>query len=116
MGPSQLLSVILSGGCDAVELSREERGFQMERWRAAYLPPFYAQSGNCQPAGFDWHVFSGRFSQALSGRQALEAYREESTDSFFAIPEDGQGMLPAYLCHGGELPDFTPYCLDIYIF
>jgi hypothetical protein len=103
------------GACE--ELPKKQRWAAMQRWREVFAAPYHAATGKWRKHGdFDWHVFTPKHFQALSGSKAVELYEGQPPTTFVVVPdEEFQQHLPAFRCRGGGWPNFRRFMIDVYV-
>jgi hypothetical protein len=85
-------------------LSERARWRAMQEWRNVYAAPLHAATGRWKKDGFEWHVFSLGYAEAISGLKAVAAYESEQANVMIVCPESTK--LPAVRIDGGGLPNF----------
>jgi hypothetical protein len=113
MEANEYYDIMSRCGGDHRELDRNERWQLMQRWREVFAVSLHAKTGKWKLDEFEWAVFSNRYTRALAGGRAMEAYCSEQADDFFVVPEDAK--LPAFECQGSRLPDFNAAVADVYV-
>lgn len=84
------------------------------KWREAFARPVKQRTGSWTYNKFDWHAFSFKFTPALEGARALEAYSTAPLVGFYVLPE---GDELGYKCAGKNRPDPAKLSrIDSYVF
>jgi hypothetical protein len=94
-------------------LTRKRRGDLLQQWRQVFAAPLYKKTGKWKHGQFEWHVFSFKYTRALNGGRAEEAYRQERPGRLIVIPEDV--AFPAYELTVRQVPNFSALCSDVYV-
>jgi Domain of unknown function (DUF4275) len=103
------------GNCDGevTVLPVGERRASLQQWREVFAAGLHAATGFWTFRGYEWHIFSYDYAQALNGLPAMEEYLRETPQEFFVIPEDE--LFNAFRIVGGMLPDLRPVMDDVVV-
>ena len=85
----------------------------MQQWREVFAAPYHAATRKWKHGPFEWHIFSFQHTKSMDRKRAMKRYEQQSAERFFVVPENEN--WPAYLCIGGELPDFRSLENDIHV-
>lgn len=55
--------------------TRADHAVVIEKWRKAFARDLFAQTGEWRIGGYDWHIFTFGYAQALTGNQAVQKYQ-----------------------------------------
>jgi Domain of unknown function (DUF4275) len=53
---------------------REDHGVVAEQWRKVFAARLHAATGEWRHGGYDWHIFTYGYADAVAGKQAIERY------------------------------------------
>lgn len=55
---------------------REEHKRVADEWRKAFACKLHSATGEWRVGGYDWHVFTFGYAQALTGQRAIDSYNQ----------------------------------------
>ena len=105
--------IMRDSGAELHELIDRERWQEMQSWREVFAAPYHNETGKWKRGKYEWHIFSFNHTPSISGEKALTRYQAQPVEKYYVVPEGG--ILTAYLCVGGRLPNLRLLLEDIYV-
>ena len=113
MTPEQYQLVLDQCGGRLERLQKRDRAKLQQKWREVFAAELFARKGRWRYRGFDWHVFSYGFADAVVGARAFASYEEHQAQAVLVCP-DGTD-LPAVVLSNAKLPDFRNAMIDVLV-
>ena len=110
--PEAITGSLLDHGVDAANLSEEAT----EHFNAAWLKTFASlvkkEHGVSIYRDYRWHGYSYRIEPCMSGKEALEKYRNQRNAPFYVFSES---LSYCALCEAEMYPDLSGLRRDVYV-
>jgi len=103
------------------EFKRENHQRIIEKWRKAFAKKLHDSTGEWRIGGYDWHVFTFGYAQALTGKRAIDNYHSLSKSEAYVFKHTIEeplccftGCFPSYAAINHTLALFRELA-DVYV-
>lgn len=95
------------------ELEKKILREYQQKWRETYADNLFKTKGKWTLKGMDWHVFSYKYTNHLTGDKAWNKYRERCGLQYLILPNMNEGK--GYQCESASPVNLSMKGIDLYI-